>query len=65
MKIMSFAVLFGLPLGGFAVAQPAPPAAPRPCVLMPRQGPPVPPATGRPRERCAVAALPRAERAGR
>ncbi len=57
MKIAKFAVLLFLTVAAPAVAQPAPPAAPRPCVLMPRQG--SPPTVGRPRDRCAVLAFPR------
>ena len=62
MKIAKFAVLLSLAVAAASGAQPAPPAAPKPCVLMPRQGPALPPAAERPRERCATAAFPRSER---
>lgn len=62
MKIAKLLMLVAVPLAGAASAQPAPPAAPKPCVMMPRQGSTPPPATGRPRDRCATAALPRAMR---
>ena len=38
MKIAKLAVLLAISLAMPAVAQPARPAAPKPCVLMPRQG---------------------------
>lgn len=59
MKIANLALLLILPLAGTAVAQPAPPATPKPCVMMPRQGPAVQPAAPRPRDRCAALAFPR------
>ena len=65
MNIAKFVMLVAVPLAGAAAAQPAPPAAPKPCVMIPRQGPAQPPATGRPRDRCAVAAFPRMDRTGR
>lgn len=65
MKIATLVMLTALPLAGVVTAQTAPPAAPKPCVTMPRQGPAQPPATGRPRERCPVAAFLRMERIGR
>jgi len=53
--------MLAAPLAASAAAQPPRPAAPRPCILMPRQGPVLSPATQRPRDRCAVAAFPRSE----
>lgn len=65
MKIAKLAMLLAVPLAAPAFAQPAPPATPRPCVIMPRQGAPVQPTPGRPRDRCIPAGFPRTERVGR
>lgn len=66
MRIAKFVMLIVVSLAGAASAQNAPPpAAPKPCVTMPRQGPAHPPVTGRPRDRCAMLAFPRLDRAGR
>lgn len=61
MRIAMLAALLGPVLAASAAAQPAPPTAPRPCVLMPRQGSALPPVAARPRDRCAALAFPRAE----
>lgn len=62
MRISVLAVMLAGPLAASAAAQPSRPVSPRPCVLLPRQGPVPPPATQRPRDRCVVAVFPRAER---
>ena len=59
MKIAKFALLLSLPLAAAAAAQPARPAAPKPCVVMPRQGEAPRPAAERPRGPCPAEAFPR------